>query len=166
MVPMKPKSELPFWQTKSLEEMTHEEWESLCDGCGRCCMNKLECWDTGAIFWTNVACTLLDGTTCRCKNYERRLEIVPDCVLLTPETVKELKWLPPTCAYRLVRDGEDLFWWHPLISGDPNTVHEAGISVKDRTVSEDGMEPEDYEDHIVHWVDEMAGDTDEPEKNQ
>ncbi len=154
MVSVNSESHRPFWQTKTLEEMTPEEWESLCDGCGRCCLNKLEDWDTGAIYWTSVACTLLDGTTCRCKNYERRFETVPDCVQLSPETVRTLKWLPPTCAYRLIRDGKDLYWWHPLVSKDPQSVHDAGISAKDKTISEDGMEPEDYENYLVDWPDE------------
>ncbi|MTI17068.1 YcgN family cysteine cluster protein [Rhodobacteraceae bacterium RKSG542] len=141
----------PFWRTKSLESMSTQEWESLCDGCGRCCLNKLEDWDTGEIYWTNVACTLLDPNTCQCKKYEGRFEIVPDCVQLSPETVRTLTWLPPTCAYRLVKEGKDLYWWHPLVSGDPQSVHDAGISVEGKTVSEDGMEPEDYEDHLVMW---------------
>ncbi|EEA94360.1 hypothetical protein SAMN05444141_101807 [Pseudovibrio denitrificans] len=154
MVSVNSESHRPFWQTKTLDEMTHEEWESLCDGCGRCCLNKLEDWDTGAIYWTNVACTLLDGTTCRCKNYERRFDTVPDCVQLSPETVRTLKWLPPTCAYRLIREGRDLYWWHPLVSKDPQSVHDAGISVKDKTISEDGMEPEEFENYLVDWPDE------------
>jgi len=154
MVSVNSESHRPFWQTKTLDEMTHEEWESLCDGCGRCCLNKLEDWDTGAIYWTNVACTLLDGTTCRCKNYEQRFDTVPDCVQLSPETVRTLKWLPPTCAYRLIREGRDLYWWHPLVSKDPQSVHDAGISVKDKTISEDGMEPEEFENYLVDWPDE------------
>jgi uncharacterized cysteine cluster protein YcgN (CxxCxxCC family) len=117
---------LPFWKTKSLEEMTDAEWESLCDGCARCCLNKLEDWDTGDIVWTDVACTLLDGTSCRCKDYENRAATVPDCIQLTPSEVNTLTWLPPTCGYRLVREGADLYWWHPLVSGDPETVHLAG----------------------------------------
>ncbi|MCF3934468.1 YcgN family cysteine cluster protein [Acuticoccus sp. M5D2P5] len=144
----------PFWRTKALEEMNPSEWEALCDGCGRCCLNKLEDYDTGEIAWTNVACTLLDHGTCRCRNYERRTEVVPDCVPLTPETVRALTWLPATCGYRLVREGRDLFWWHPLKSGDPATVHEAGISVRGRVVSEDDVGVEAYEEHIVGWPDE------------
>ena len=115
--------------------MTAAEWESLCDGCGRCCLNKLEDIDTGRIEWTDVACRLLDGESCRCRNYKRR-RLVPDCVQLTPESVRALSWLPPTCAYRLVEEGRDLYWWHPLVSGDPESVHDAGISVRARTVSE------------------------------
>ncbi|WP_321345891.1 YcgN family cysteine cluster protein [Breoghania sp.] len=141
----------PFWRAKSLEALTPAEWESLCDGCGRCCLNKLEDWDTGQIEWTNIACTLLDGETCRCRDYENRQATVPDCVQLTPSEVRTLTWLPPTCAYKLVADGHDLYWWHPLISGSSETVHEAGISVRGRTISEDGMELEDYENHLVDW---------------
>ncbi|WP_334175009.1 YcgN family cysteine cluster protein [Pseudoxanthobacter sp.] len=141
----------PFWRTKTLDEMNEAEWESLCDGCGRCCLNKLEDWDTGAIAWTNVACTLLDTASCRCRDYPGRSAIVPDCIRLTPQEVETLPWLPPTCGYRLVADGEDLPWWHPLVSGDPQTVHEAGISVRGRAISEDGMAPEQLEDHLVLW---------------
>ena len=147
----------PFWRTKTLEEMTSAEWESLCDGCGRCCLNKLEDWDTGEIYWTNVACTLLDGGSCRCKKYEARFETVPDCVSLTPEEVRTLTWLPPTCAYRLVADGRDLAWWHPLVSGDAATVHEAGVSVRGQVVSEDDVPVEAYEDHVVLWPGEIVG---------
>lgn len=141
----------PFWRTKTLEEMNEGEWESLCDGCARCCLNKLEDWDTGEIVWTNVACQLLHHGTCRCKDYANRFATVPDCVGLTPETVRALTWLPPTCGYRLVAEGRDLKWWHPLVSGDPNTVHEAGISVRGRVVSEEDVGVDDYEDFLVDW---------------
>jgi len=157
----------PFWRTKSLDEMTNAEWESLCDGCARCCLNKLEDWDTGEIVWTSVACELLDGTSCRCKDYDNRAATVPDCIQLTPGEVRTLTWLPPTCAYRLVGEGKDLYWWHPLVSGDATTVHQAGISVQGRTVSEEGIEIEDYENYVVHWPEEdpEAGDREieEPE---
>ena len=112
--------------------------ESLCDGCARCCLNKLEDWDTGEIIWTNVACSLLDDGSCRCKDYHNRLETVPDCVPLDVEKVHTLTWLPPTCAYRLLDEGYDLYWWHPLVSGDPDTIHQAGISVRGKVVSEEG----------------------------
>ncbi|MTI42636.1 YcgN family cysteine cluster protein [Roseibium hamelinense] len=150
-----PSDPRPFWQRKSLAEMTGAEWESLCDGCARCCLNKLEDWDTGVVVWTDVACTLLDGETCRCTDYENRAATVPDCIQLTPEEVPKLGWLPPTCAYRLIEEGADLYWWHPLVSGDPQTVHQAGVSVTRRTVSEDGMDLEDYEDHVVSWPAEV-----------
>ena len=141
----------PFLRTKSLEEMTDAEWESLCDGCGRCCLNKLEDIDTGEIAWTDVACTLLDGESCRCKNYPERQGRVPDCVQLTPESVRSLSWLPPTCAYRLVGEGRALYWWHPLVSGDAASVHAAGISVRGKTVSEDDVPLEMLEARSVAW---------------
>ena len=136
----------PFWRAKSLEALNGEEWEALCDGCGRCCLNKLEDWDTGAIAWTNVACRLFDDGTCRCGDYENRQATVPDCVGLDPQTVRSIGWLPPSCAYRLVAEGRDLYWWHHLVSGDRETVHQAGVSVQGRTISETGMELEDFED--------------------
>jgi len=141
----------PFWRRKTLEEMTDAEWESLCDGCGRCCLNKLEDWDTGRIAWTNVACRLLDGDSCKCRDYPNRFATVPDCEQLTPEVVRSISWLPPTCGYRLVGEGRDLPWWHPLVSGDPDTVHAAGVSVRGRTVSEEGIPVEALEDHVVAW---------------
>ena len=109
----------PFWKTKPLEAMSPAEWESLCDGCGKCCMSKLEDEDTGEIYWTSVGCRLFDAGLCRCTDYEHRLERVDDCVRLTPENVRTITWLPSTCAYRLVAEGKDLFWWHPLVSGRP-----------------------------------------------
>lgn len=140
-----------FWETKTLEEMTDNEWEQLCDGCARCCLNKLEDWETGEIAWTNVACSLLDGATCRCKDYANRQATVPDCVQLTPHEVKSLSWLPPTCAYRLVSEGKKLYWWHHLLSGSRETVHDVGISTRSRTVSEVGMSAEELENYLVFW---------------
>ncbi len=140
-----------FWKTVALEDMNSEQWESLCDGCGRCCLNKLEDWDTGEIAWTNVACKLLDADSCRCSDYQNRQAEVPECIGLTPQTVRALTWLPPTCGYRLVAEGKDLYWWHPLVSGDLQTVHQAGVSVRGRTVPEAGLEPEDFEKHLVDW---------------
>ncbi|MEM8797746.1 MAG: YcgN family cysteine cluster protein, partial [Pseudomonadota bacterium] len=140
-----------FFPEKSLEEMSQAEWESLCDGCARCCLNKLEDYDTGEIVWTNVACSLMDEESCRCGDYENRSERVPDCIQLTAEKVRTLSWLPATCAYRLISEGQDLYWWHPLVSGDPQTVHLAGISVRGLTVSEDDVEVEDYEDYVAIW---------------
>ncbi|BDA83680.1 UPF0260 protein [Aureimonas sp. SA4125] len=155
--PLRDSGNRPFWQEKSLAEMTPAEWESLCDGCGRCCLNKLEDWDTGEIAWTSVACRLLDGETCRCKDYPNRQATVPDCIGLTVEEVHTISWLPPTCAYRLVREGHDLYWWHHLLSGDFETVHQAGISVRGRTISEEGMETDDLEEHLADWPGEDPG---------
>ena len=109
----------PFWKTKTLEDMSASEWESLCDGCGKCCLSKLEDEDTGDIYFTSVGCRLFDAGTCRCRDYPNRLAVVQDCVGLTPANVRTISWLPGTCAYRLVAEGRDLFAWHPLVSGDP-----------------------------------------------
>lgn len=141
----------PFWQSKTLAEMTPEEWESLCDGCGRCCLIKLEDPDDGTLAHTDVACHLLDLKTCRCGNYAQRTVFVPDCVQLSPENIGELTFMPTTCAYRRLAEGRGLAWWHPLVSGDPESVHRAGISVRGRAVSEAGVADEDLEDHIVDW---------------
>jgi uncharacterized cysteine cluster protein YcgN (CxxCxxCC family) len=143
---------VPFWRRKRMSEMTPAEWESLCDGCGRCCLNKLIDEDTNETVFTDVGCRLLDARTCRCTDYANRQRKVKDCVRLTPRNVRRLSWLPPTCAYRLVADGRDLPWWHPLVSGTRNTVHEAGISVRGRvTASEEDVPDEKLEDYIVAW---------------
>jgi uncharacterized cysteine cluster protein YcgN (CxxCxxCC family) len=155
--------ETPFWKVLRLGEMSPAQWESLCDGCGRCCLNKLLYEDTGEIAWTDVACHLLDGETCRCKDYEHRHERVPDCQALTPENVPTLTWLPPTCGYRLIAEGRDLYWWHPLVSGDPETVHSAGVSVRGRTQSEADMTIDDFEDYIVDWPGEGPPLTADPD---
>ena len=143
---------LPFWKTKKLGQMTREEWESLCDGCGRCCLHKLEDEDTGQIVQTNVACRLLDIESCRCSRYATRKRLVPDCVVLTPENVSTLPWMPATCAYRLLAEGQELRWWHPLVSGRAGSVVEAGISVKNIAISE--REAGDFEDHVMEFSDE------------
>ncbi|WP_160120649.1 YcgN family cysteine cluster protein [Rhodovarius lipocyclicus] len=139
----------PFWRAKPLEAMTRPEWESLCDGCGRCCLHKLRDDDTGELGFTNVACRLLDGATGRCRNYEKRRRFVPDCMQLTPELVREIDWLPPTCAYRLLAEGRDLPDWHPLVSGRAETVFEAGVSVAHRVVPE--RDAGALETHVVPW---------------
>ena len=138
----------PFWKTKALSEMTKQEWESLCDGCGRCCLNKLEDEDTGRFHYTRAACKLLDLETCRCTDYANRQARVPDCVALTPENVGSLGWLPATCAYRLLDEGKNLEWWHPLVSGRPETVAEAGITVTGEAYSEEGITIEELVDHL------------------
>lgn len=150
-------NETAFWRTKKLEEMSKAEWESLCDRCGRCCLNKLEDEETGEIFWTDVACKLLDHGTCLCRSYENRHDFVPDCVELDVEEVvtQTYTWLPPTCAYRLLAEGRDLFDWHPLVSGDPDSVHAAGISVRNRVRSEEDIPEDTLEDWIVEWPGEI-----------
>ena len=130
--------------------MSTTEWESLCDGCARCCLNKLEDWDTGEVSYTNVACRLLDLGSCRCTDYPNRKRFVPDCLILSVNALEEMDWLPETCAYRVVADGKDLAWWHPLVSGDAETVHQAGISVRGRVISE--RRAGDLTDHIVDWT--------------
>jgi uncharacterized cysteine cluster protein YcgN (CxxCxxCC family) len=155
---MKSTTELKYWQTTELSKMTDSQWEGLCDGCARCCLNKLEDWDTSEIYWTNVACELLDCETCRCKDYENRQVSMPDCIQLTQDNISEISWLPPTCAYRLVSEGQDLPDWHPLITGRPESVHEAGVSVRGRVVPENNMKPEELEDHIVEWPREIIMD--------
>jgi hypothetical protein len=143
---------LPFWRRKRLAEMTDSEWESLCDGCGRCCLSKLEEEDTGRIYFTDVGCRLLDGETCRCRDYVHRSQKVDDCVRLTPEVVETITWLPPSCAYRLVAEGRELYWWHPLVSGDPDSVHAAGMSVRGRIGAyEDRLGEQELEDRVVDW---------------
>jgi uncharacterized cysteine cluster protein YcgN (CxxCxxCC family) len=139
-----------FWEKKTLDEMISSEWESLCDGCGKCCLHKLEDEDTGEVVVCNVACRLLDLETCQCQDYSNRKRLVPDCLVLTQDKIKEFHWLPVTCAYRLLADGKALPAWHPLISGSLASVHEAGISVRGRVISED--EADDLHMHITDWV--------------
>ncbi|SNT72583.1 YcgN family cysteine cluster protein [Paracoccus seriniphilus] len=138
-----------FWELP-LSRLDREEWEALCDGCGKCCLNKIEYEDTGELAFTRVACKLLDGHSCQCSSYANRHDFVPECVVLTPGKLKEIAWwLPSTCAYRLRHEGRPLYKWHPLISGDPETVHSAKVSVRGWTVSEAEVSEEDWEDHII-----------------
>lgn len=144
----------PFWRTKRLDQMSDTEWESLCDGCGKCCLLKVEYEDTGEILPTSVACKLLDLESCRCSNYPRRRSFVPDCIdLKTVPNLQVLSWLPQTCAYRLVGAGEDLPDWHPLVSGSPESVHKAGISLRFKVISEDDLNDIDEElpRYVVDW---------------
>lgn len=142
----------PFWKTKSLHEMTREEWESLCDGCARCCLHKLEDEDTSEVHYTAVVCQYLNEPDCSCTRYTERTTLVPDCVQLTPIGALDYDWLPISCAYRVVAEGRELEWWHPLISGSSETVHEAGISVRGKCLSERHVHPDEYEDQIITWV--------------
>jgi uncharacterized cysteine cluster protein YcgN (CxxCxxCC family) len=138
----------PFWQKTALEQLRRRQWELLCDGCGRCCLQKLTDGKTGKTSYTSVSCYLLDIEHCRCRDYRHRTQRVKDCVVLTPDRVRSYRWLPVTCAYRLVAEGKPLMWWHPLISGDPATVHDAGISVRGRAISEEWVHPEDLDDYL------------------
>ncbi|MEN6543977.1 YcgN family cysteine cluster protein [Parvibaculum sp.] len=149
---MKRKTDLePFWKRKTLEEMTRKEWESLCDGCAKCCLVKLEDEDTLEISFTSSVCKLLDCDTCRCKDYPNRSKLVPDCVQLTPEVIYEVSWMPPSCAYRLIAEGKDLPSWHPLVSGETESVHRAGMSVRGKVISEEEVDFDDICDYIVDW---------------
>ncbi len=136
-------SEKPFWETKPLRLMTREEWESLCDGCGRCCLVRFEDEETGEVIPTRASCKLLDTETCRCANYAKRKRYVPDCIKLTAGAIEHLTWMPTTCAYRRIHEGRGLADWHPLISGDPDSVHKAGISVRGKVFSEDMLKDSD-----------------------
>ncbi len=142
-----------FWRNKKLSQLSQKEWESLCDGCAKCCLLKLEEEDTNKIYYTDVACRLLDSQKCRCTDYENRKSLVPDCVKLSPKNIKALKWMPKTCAYRLVAEGKELLQWHPLISGSARSVHEAGISVRGKVIPEREVTDVELEDRIVDWVD-------------
>lgn len=139
-----------FWVSVPLEDMTRPEWEALCDGCGKCCLNKIEDVDTGDVELTRIACKLLDGETCQCKKYATRHQYVPECIVMTPKTLEDnMYWLPQTCAYRLIYEGRDLYHWHPLISGETSSVHAAGVSMAGRTVSETDVPDEAWDDHII-----------------
>ena len=141
-----------FWETKSLNQMTKVEWESLCDGCGKYCLHKLEDIDTGEISVSNVSCSFLDQTSCKCKDYKNRNENVPDCIQLDLKNLKKLDWLPSTCAYRLIDEGESLHDWHHLISGSSETIHERGMSVRDCSVNESSLK--NVEEYILEWFNE------------
>jgi uncharacterized cysteine cluster protein YcgN (CxxCxxCC family) len=142
---------MSFWKTKKLSEMTTEEWESLCDNCGKCCLHKLEDEDTGKIAFTNVACNLINLKTCRCTRYSERTRLVPECLDLKQHDFAEYTWLPSTCAYRLLSDGKELPAWHPLLSGSVNSVRRAGVSISSYAVKESQVD--DLEDHIIEWLD-------------
>lgn len=139
-----------FWETVPLNKMTRPEWEALCDGCGKCCQNKLEDEDTGDVALTNVACQLFDNDTCQCARYPIRHQFVPECIVLSPENLDQnLYWMPQTCAYKLLHTGKNLFDWHPLISGTQQSVHDAGVSMQYRTVPEFDVSEDDWDNHII-----------------
>lgn len=143
----------PFWRRKTLPQMSLEEWESLCDGCGKCCLVKLEDADSGDVSYTDVACWLLNTRTARCGNYAERKSLVPDCILLTADKLDALPWMPKTCAYRLLSEGKDLPAWHPLRYGSQDAMTRKGISVAGRVVTERSVADEDLPDHIKNWDD-------------
>ena len=147
-----PTEQNAFWKTKTLRQMSSSEWEALCDGCGKCCLIKLIDDHTDDLHYTTVACKLLDCDSCRCGDYNNRKKLVEDCVILSPRLVEELHWMPSTCAYRLIYEGKDLYWWHPLVSGNPNTVHEAGISVKGRAISEREVKDAELPNYINEFL--------------
>lgn len=151
-------ADAPFWKTTSLEDMSPEQWESLCDGCGKCCLLKLEDEDSGEVAYTRLHCRLLDASTCRCSDYENRKAKVPDCVRLAPDNVGALKWMPRTCAYRVLAEGGDLPDWHHLVCGDRNAVHRLGHSILGKTLSEDAVLEEDQIDWIIDWESEGWGE--------
>lgn len=138
-----------FWTDIPMDDLTRPEWEALCDGCGKCCLNKLEDED-GTVALTRVACKLLDGNTCQCTRYPIRHQYVPECIVMTPKSLEDnMYWLPQTCAYRLVFEGRDLYDWHPLISGEAASVYAAGVSMKGRSISEDTVSEDDWDNHII-----------------
>lgn len=143
-----------FWREKSLQQLSEAEWEALCDGCARCCMIKLQDEDSAEVHYTAMVCDLLDAEACRCTRYPQRHELVADCVVLTPQRASEFHWLPTTCAYRTLAEGRALQWWHPLVSGDADTVHEAGISVRGKVVAESAVHADEHEAMIVTWVEQ------------
>ena len=153
--PVAQQDQAPFWQRKTLAEMSHDEWESLCDGCGRCCVLKFEDLASGEIYPTAIACRLLDLETCRCTRYAERQRLVPECIRLDADSLGRYSFLPESCAYRRLDEGRSLAWWHPLVSGDPGTVAEAGIGVGGQLISEQGVHPDEpLQEHVLRWVDE------------
>ena len=137
-----------FWEIKSLHEMTEKEWESLCDGCSMCCLEKIEYEETGEVLFTCVACRHLDIVSCNCKEYKNRF-ISTNCKKITAENIFDMKWLPDTCAYKILAEGRKLEWWHPLISGDKNTIHDAGISISNIAISGKYIHPDDLESYVI-----------------
>ncbi len=149
-------AEKPFWEAKTLDEMSSAEWESLCDGCGLCCLIRFEDEDSGEIIPTRVSCKLFDGSACRCSDYANRHATVPDCIKLTPQNIEGLQWMPASCAYRRLHEGKTLPAWHPLVTGDPDSPHKAGVSVKGQTVNEKILHYE--EDALDFPAEDLAED--------
>lgn len=141
---------MKFWETKTLAEMTREEWESLCDNCGKCCLVKLEDEDSGEVVFTSAVCDLIDLESCRCTRYPERCKLVPECIDLKQHDFAEYNWLPTTCAYRLLVDGEPLPAWHPLITGSAESVRDAGVSISSYAIK--AAQVDDFEDHVIGFI--------------
>ncbi len=141
-----------WWNNKALAELTSREWESLCDGCAKCCLHKLEDEDNGDVFYTKVRCRYLDEAECRCTDYANRSALMPNCIPLDRDNVPDFDWLPASCAYRLRANNQPLASWHPLVSGNKMSVHEAGISIRGRAISDEYVHPDGFDEHIVTWV--------------
>lgn len=141
-----------WWNEKTLAELSTDEWEALCDGCAKCCLHKLEDEDSGEVYYTKIRCRHLDESTCRCTDYPNRSVLVPHCIALRSVDWEALNWLPNTCAYRLRALELPLPDWHPLVSGNSESVHEAGVSIRGRAVSDEFVHPDGYDEHIVHWI--------------
>ena len=141
-----------WWNQLALEALDRKQWEALCDGCAKCCLHKLEDEDTGEICFTQVRCRYLDEESCSCSDYANRSVLVPECIQLDSESAADLEWLPSTCAYRLRARGEPLPEWHYLVSGSRDTVHEQGISIRGRAISDEFVHPEGYDEHIINWI--------------
>ena len=142
--------ETNFWKKKKLNKMSRKEWEALCDGCGKCCMNKLEDSETGEVAFTQIACRIFDDSNCRCSHYDNRHQMVPNCISLTPTNLKEHQyWLPETCAYKLIFENKPLYDWHPLISGNEKTVYQAGVSMKENTIPETDVSVQNWDQFVI-----------------
>ncbi len=155
-----------YWRRKTLTQMNEREWEALCDRCSKCCVISIEDVDTGVLYLTDVSCKLFNTKSCGCGDYENRKQFVHDCVKLTPKNVPKLDWLPRTCAYRLVSEGKDLYWWHPLISGDPETVHTANASVRDKTRPEGRLKMAGLIKRITKWPDPLERPPSKPRRKR
>jgi uncharacterized cysteine cluster protein YcgN (CxxCxxCC family) len=152
------KADAPFWKRKTLEEMNVAEWESLCDGCGKCCTFTLEDEDTGDLYRTSVACQLFDDGACGCRDYSNRFATVPECLKVTPQNIAEMDFFPHTCAYVLVYEGKDLPEWHHLVCGDREEIHRRGLSVRNKTLSEKALGGADMDDFVIEWPEEQTGE--------
>ena len=147
-----------FWETVALANMAPDEWEAICDGCAKCCLVKLEDEDDGTVYFTDVHCFLLEAGSCRCGDYANRTARVPDCVVLAPARLEDVHWMPTSCSYRLLAEGRGLAAWHPLVAGDGEAVHRAGLSVRGRSVPETAVAADELEDRVVDWPVTETGD--------